>query len=62
MTQSDAIRILQSFLRQREQLHGKPREFVITPGGRITEQTITAERDEMYQAVKMLLSIVTPAT
>lgn len=62
MTQSDAIRILQSFLRQREQLHGKPREFVITSDGRITEKTITAERDEMYQAVKMLLSIVTPAT
>lgn len=62
MTQSDAIRILQSFLRQREQLHGKPREFVITSDCRITEKTITAERDEMYQAVKMLLSIVTPAT
>ena len=61
MTQSDAIRILQSFLRQREQLHGKPRAF-ITSGGSLTEQTITAERDEMYQAVKMLLSIITPAT
>lgn len=60
MSKSDAIRILQAFLRQREQLHGETRTF-ITPDGKITERTITAERDEMYQAIKTLLSIVSPA-
>lgn len=60
MDRADAIQILQAFLRQREQLHGETRTF-ITPDGKITERTITAERDEMYQAIKTLLSLVSPA-